>query len=102
MPLNHLATEFVPVSFRHQEPIYSYNSEVSDEDLTEEELEELEMCDQWVQLMADLDQLEQDHLIATALELAPAAAWYVEEEVLGSHKPRRHSGKKGSKSKGAA
>lgn len=29
------------------------------QDLTEAELEELEMCDQWVQLMADLDQLEQ-------------------------------------------
>mmetsp|Transcript_16167 Transcript_16167/g.40260 ORF Transcript_16167/g.40260 Transcript_16167/m.40260 type:complete len:103 (-) Transcript_16167:874-1182(-) len=101
--LNHLATEFVPLALQPQEPIYSYNAEVSDEDLTEEELEELEMCDQWVQLMADLDQLEQDHLIATALELAPAAAWYVEEEMAGiSHKPRRHAGKKGGKGKSSA
>lgn len=101
MPLNHLAIEFVP-TMKPLESLYSYNAEMSDEDLTEADLEELEMCDQWVQLMADLDQLEQDHLIATAIELAPAAAWYVEEEVFGSHKSRRHAGKKSNKSKSSA
>lgn len=37
------------------------------EALTSEELEELEAAEDWVRTMADLDEMEREHLIATAL-----------------------------------
>lgn len=37
------------------------------EHLTEQELEELEACEEWVALQASMEELEQDHLVAIAL-----------------------------------
>lgn len=38
------------------------------QDITAEELEELEACESWVALQADLELMEEEHLVATALE----------------------------------
>jgi hypothetical protein len=37
------------------------------EGITEEDLEELEALEAWVEQMAQLDEMEREHLIATAL-----------------------------------
>lgn len=35
--------------------------------ITEEELAEIEACEAWIEVMAEMEELEQDHLVAVAL-----------------------------------
>ncbi|GFR43761.1 hypothetical protein Agub_g4873 [Astrephomene gubernaculifera] len=76
--LNHLAPEFVPGSVKSnsslsgygQDTPYFYADPSYEEAVTSEELEELEACEEWVRTMAELDEMEREHLIATALSEA--------------------------------
>jgi len=91
--LNPDAPAFVPAHQLHVEQMHYAEQYITDDYdeqiLSEDELLELEACEAWVELMADLDQMETDHMIAFALEHAPAAAAHIEEEVAGSkHRPR--------------
>mmetsp|Transcript_21552 Transcript_21552/g.38513 ORF Transcript_21552/g.38513 Transcript_21552/m.38513 type:complete len:84 (+) Transcript_21552:110-361(+) len=49
-----------------QEPTFGL-----EENITPEELEELEECERWVEEMAYYEEIEQEHLIAFALQEAP-------------------------------
>ncbi|GLC37762.1 hypothetical protein PLESTB_001474200 [Pleodorina starrii] len=77
--LNVHAPEFVPGSWKAATNhfyygSYYYKSDFAlEEAVTSEELEELEACEEWVRTMADLDEMEREHLIATALSEAPPA-----------------------------
>lgn len=65
--LNPFAAPFVP---SHQG---AYCAVEDDEaSITSTELEELEALEEWVQLMAELEESEREHLISVALSQAPA------------------------------
>jgi hypothetical protein len=49
------------------EPAHASFRCILQEHLTEQELEELEACEEWVALQASMEELEQDHLVAIAL-----------------------------------
>ncbi|KXZ52856.1 hypothetical protein GPECTOR_8g238 [Gonium pectorale] len=96
------APEFVPQATSH---FYygSYDPAIHlEEAVTSEELEELEACEEWVRTMADLDEMEREHLIATALsEAEPSQILEVEmramaveaEEGKRKVEPKRKGGK---------
>lgn len=58
---------------------------LQDNTISESDLAELEACDEWVSLMVELEMSETEHLIEYARANAPAAAQYVEQQVLGKH-----------------
>lgn len=64
--------------------------------ISEEELAELELVDEWVTTQAYLDELEHEHLIAMALKEAPERAAAIEAQMIAqlavsSRKQRRSS-----------
>ncbi|PNW75299.1 hypothetical protein CHLRE_12g521300v5 [Chlamydomonas reinhardtii] len=61
------APEFYPSYMYAATEYYEAGSE---EGITEEDLEELEALEAWVEQMAALDEMEREHLIATALSEA--------------------------------
>ncbi|PNG99980.1 hypothetical protein TSOC_014222 [Tetrabaena socialis] len=66
-PLNPNAAEFVPSSRQfYYDPACCYDPSF-EEHVTSEELEELEACEEWVALQAELEESEREHLIAMAL-----------------------------------
>lgn len=72
--LNPKAAEFVPGSYQSTDSNWGAMmeaEELGEEHLTEQELEELEACEEWVALQASMEELEQDHLVAIALRYAP-------------------------------
>uniref|UniRef100_A0A7S3R6Q6 Ataxin-2 C-terminal domain-containing protein n=1 Tax=Dunaliella tertiolecta TaxID=3047 RepID=A0A7S3R6Q6_DUNTE len=50
--------------------------------ISDEHLQEMAECDAWVETMIQLDEEEREHLTAMALELAPAAGWHIEHNLL--------------------
>jgi len=108
MVLNPNAAAFVPASTQaaHSEDAsdqwacyadyynYDYDYNELEEDLTDEQLEELEAVDAWLDMMVDLEESETEHLIAYALQHAPAAAQVVEEQVLAQQHAGEGHGKK--------
>eukprot|EP00199_Chlamydomonas_sp_CCMP681_P003908 CAMPEP_0119108926 /NCGR_PEP_ID=MMETSP1180-20130426/16208_1 /TAXON_ID=3052 ORGANISM="Chlamydomonas cf sp, Strain CCMP681" /NCGR_SAMPLE_ID=MMETSP1180 /ASSEMBLY_ACC=CAM_ASM_000741 /LENGTH=98 /DNA_ID=CAMNT_0007094605 /DNA_START=103 /DNA_END=399 /DNA_ORIENTATION=- len=75
MPLNPNAASFTPQHVMACPTYYTDEASVS-----WEELLELEEVDQWVGLMADLEALETEHLIAYALQLHCGPGTPYEEE----------------------
>lgn len=47
------------------------SEEPSEDHITPEDLEELELAEAWVQRLVQLEEEEEDHLVATALRYAP-------------------------------
>ncbi|GAX76006.1 hypothetical protein CEUSTIGMA_g3449.t1 [Chlamydomonas eustigma] len=93
--LNHQAAEFYPSHFQYDDSSlngYVYTDEFAY--ISIQDLEEIEACDEWVNLTAHLDELEQDHLIAFALKHAPP-------EKLQDIRERVMKGGKGKRSKRA-
>ncbi|GIL93305.1 hypothetical protein Vretimale_15695 [Volvox reticuliferus] len=89
--LNVNAPEFIPGSWKSQtsQPyngnnnFYYYTDPAIEEAVTSEELEELEAAEDWVRQMAELDEMEREHLIATALsEAEPSQILEVEMRAL--------------------
>lgn len=89
MTLNPNAPEFVPQSLEHTGQEEHWEAEQEGEP-TQDELDELEAVDAWVDLMASLEEEENEHIIAIALQYAPAAAQVIEEEVLSAERKREH------------
>lgn len=66
MPLNASAAPFVPADQQGQY-LYDAESDYSEENITEEELAEIEATEEWCAELADLEELESQHLIELAL-----------------------------------
>mmetsp|Transcript_20941 Transcript_20941/g.66341 ORF Transcript_20941/g.66341 Transcript_20941/m.66341 type:complete len:181 (-) Transcript_20941:85-627(-) len=64
--LNPYAMEFYPAMY--------YEDEVTEEFLSYEELDELEATENWVLAMAEIEELEQNHVMELALMYAPSCA----------------------------
>jgi DNA-directed RNA polymerase specialized sigma24 family protein len=90
--LNASAAEFVPGSFT--ESWVSNADDGSEDHITPEELAELEAAEGWVDMLAELEDLEEDHLIAVALRYAPQAKVAEIQKRCGikPHKLRVHKG----------
>jgi DNA-directed RNA polymerase specialized sigma24 family protein len=91
--LNASAAEFVPGSFTES---WVSNGEdgVCEDHITPEELAELEAAEGWVDMLAELEDLEDEHLIAVALRYAPQAKVAEIQKRCGikPHKLRVHKG----------
>ncbi|KAG2453591.1 hypothetical protein HYH02_001809 [Chlamydomonas schloesseri] len=95
--LNVNAPEFYPA---HMYAATEYYEAGSEEGITEEDLEELEALESWVEQMAQLDEMEREHLIATALsEAEPSqileaemrAMTHEEQEASAAGKRKHHA-----------
>lgn len=73
MPLNVNAPVFVPAEPHHEHYVCDAESDYSEDNITEEELAEIEATEEWCAELADLEELESNHLIELALRLAPPA-----------------------------
>mmetsp|Transcript_20938 Transcript_20938/g.66334 ORF Transcript_20938/g.66334 Transcript_20938/m.66334 type:complete len:88 (-) Transcript_20938:210-473(-) len=74
--LNPYAMEFYPAMY--------YEDEVTEEFLSYEELDELEATENWVLAMAEIEELEQNHVMELALMLAePSEIRRVERRARG-------------------
>lgn len=66
--LNAAAPEFVPGSYTSTASWASGGQEdATEEQITAEELAELEAAEEWVALQAEFEEFEEEHVIATAL-----------------------------------
>jgi len=73
MPLNHTAAEFKPVRSEPIEiplPDDPFAQDIGDIALSPQEAAELEEVQSWVEMMADFEESEGDHLIAMAMRYA--------------------------------
>jgi hypothetical protein len=61
------APEFVPGSYKSDCSDLMDANDPSEDHITEEELAEIEACEAWCEVMAEMEELEQDHLVAVAL-----------------------------------
>lgn len=92
------APEFVPGSYKSDSSEWINLSEPTEDHITEEELAEIEACEAWVETLVEIEELENDHLVAFALSLAPEEK--VREIQKRMLKPMKFRGHKGIHSSG--